>query len=66
MSKNTKKSEDLKILMSELAEKRYGLLLRGVQIGLKQVGIDNVFISMPKVEDDRLVFHVERDVEKQG
>lgn len=65
MSNKTNKSEEIQVLMSELAEKRYGLLLKGVQIGLRQVGVDDVSISMPVVEDGKLVFHVERDVKEQ-
>jgi hypothetical protein len=64
MGKKTKSSAKLEISMSELSSKRYGLILKGVLIGLKEVGIRDVFIPMPKVEGDRFVFNVEREIQE--
>lgn len=58
----SKQSEELEIEMSELTEKRrYGLILRGVKIGLNKIGIDNVFITIPEVKNGKFTFKVEKD-----
>ena len=57
----SKTSSEVSIAATELSDKgRYYLILRGVQLGLRDIGIDNVSISSPKEKDGRLVFTVER------
>jgi len=54
-------SGDIEILMSDLGEqRRYGLILRGVLVGLKEVGIKGVWITTPTVENGRFKFEVLR------
>jgi hypothetical protein len=51
----------LEILKTELTEnRRYGLILRAVQLGLKELGVKDVTISVPREEDGRFVFDMER------
>lgn len=57
-----KKSAKMEIEMSELTEKRrYGLILRAVEIGLVDVGIKDVSFSLAEVKDGNFVFMVERE-----
>ena len=52
---------ELAIDMKELEEdRRYGLILRGVKMGLNKIGIENVGISTPTVRDGKFVFEVSR------
>lgn len=53
-------SAELAVSMIDLEDRRYGLILRGVKMGLAHIGIDDVFISTPQVKEGRLVFTVSK------
>ena len=56
---------EMSIARIELDEKRrYGLILRAVELGLRKVGIKSVSFSQIRSEGDRLSFDVDRTARK--